>query len=392
MLHRGGCRDHSAERQQRRPNSLPGLADRLCLAPHHRNVRRTTRSRQLSSNGATRARHCKYRGLARAPRRDPHRAADPGGATTAAADHARSPMATSCSRCRAGAPSRTRRRLVPAKFEDAVRCPVHGQRPRPMETWFGTSSRTSFRAPPEVVAAAIERTETRGVDVVFHCHDRSPSKCRRIVARRRVPGDPAELPSWAAGLRSVARCIQDRIVSRTSGAGGRTAGCSRSRRGGSRPGNRQLHRRHPRRSRSDRRPHSGRARGRRGLRCQRRITRAADRARQPAADLRQQGQLPVPRRVEPSCAIYPDHFFCYGCGERGSQRLTDARRGQTTAEAVAYVRDWPGPKPGAARLVLLIDNDRNQKARPRRARRGRWRRRPHGRAARAVGTTSTTWF
>jgi hypothetical protein len=48
--------------------------------------------------------------------------------------------------------------------------------------------------------------------------------------------------------------------------------------------------------------------------------------------------------VEPSCAIYPDHFFCYGCGERGSRLdwLTRAE-GMTAAEAVAYVRDWPGP-------------------------------------------------
>jgi hypothetical protein len=48
--------------------------------------------------------------------------------------------------------------------------------------------------------------------------------------------------------------------------------------------------------------------------------------------------------VEPSCAIYPDHFFCYGCGERGSRLdwLTRAE-GMTAAEAVVHIRDWPGP-------------------------------------------------
>jgi hypothetical protein len=48
--------------------------------------------------------------------------------------------------------------------------------------------------------------------------------------------------------------------------------------------------------------------------------------------------------VEPSCAIYPDHFHCYGCGERGS-RLDWLMRaeGMTAMEAVAFIKDWPGP-------------------------------------------------
>jgi hypothetical protein len=48
--------------------------------------------------------------------------------------------------------------------------------------------------------------------------------------------------------------------------------------------------------------------------------------------------------VEPSCAIYADHFHCYGCGERGS-RLDWLMRveGMTAAEAVTFIKDWPGP-------------------------------------------------
>jgi hypothetical protein len=47
--------------------------------------------------------------------------------------------------------------------------------------------------------------------------------------------------------------------------------------------------------------------------------------------------------VEPSCTIYPDHFHCYGCGEHGSRLdwLTRAE-GMTAAEAVAFIKDWPG--------------------------------------------------
>ena len=47
--------------------------------------------------------------------------------------------------------------------------------------------------------------------------------------------------------------------------------------------------------------------------------------------------------VEPSCTIYPDHFHCFGCGEHGSRLdwLTRAE-GMTVAEAVSFIKDWPG--------------------------------------------------
>jgi hypothetical protein len=45
--------------------------------------------------------------------------------------------------------------------------------------------------------------------------------------------------------------------------------------------------------------------------------------------------------AEPSCTIYPDHFHCFGCGERGS-RLDWLTRveGMTVAEAVNTIKDW----------------------------------------------------
>jgi hypothetical protein len=47
---------------------------------------------------------------------------------------------------------------------------------------------------------------------------------------------------------------------------------------------------------------------------------------------------------EPSCTIYPDHFHCYGCGEHGD-RLDWLMRadGMTEAEAISHIKDWPGP-------------------------------------------------
>jgi hypothetical protein len=48
--------------------------------------------------------------------------------------------------------------------------------------------------------------------------------------------------------------------------------------------------------------------------------------------------------AEPSCAIYPDHFHCFGCGEHGGRLdwLTRAE-GMRRAEAVALIQDWTGP-------------------------------------------------
>jgi hypothetical protein len=46
---------------------------------------------------------------------------------------------------------------------------------------------------------------------------------------------------------------------------------------------------------------------------------------------------------EPSCTIYPDHYFCYGCGQRGS-RLDWLMRveGMTVVEAVRTLKDCTG--------------------------------------------------
>jgi DNA polymerase len=53
---------------------------------------------------------------------------------------------------------------------------------------------------------------------------------------------------------------------------------------------------------------------------------------------------------EPSCTIYPDHFHCFGCGEHGS-RLDWLMRaeGMTETEAVLYIEHWPGPSTATPR-------------------------------------------
>jgi hypothetical protein len=46
----------------------------------------------------------------------------------------------------------------------------------------------------------------------------------------------------------------------------------------------------------------------------------------------------------PSCSIYPDHFYCHGCGARGTRLdwLIEVE-GMTRAEALNALQDWTGP-------------------------------------------------
>lgn len=46
----------------------------------------------------------------------------------------------------------------------------------------------------------------------------------------------------------------------------------------------------------------------------------------------------------PSCSIYPDHFYCHGCGARGTRLewLTEVE-GMTRVEALNALQDWTGP-------------------------------------------------
>ena len=55
---------------------------------------------------------------------------------------------------------------------------------------------------------------------------------------------------------------------------------------------------------------------------------------------------PFHEDVEPSCTIYPDHFHCFGCGEHGDRLdwLTRAE-GMTKAEAITFIKDWPPAPP-----------------------------------------------
>jgi DNA polymerase bacteriophage-type len=67
-------------------------------------------------------------------------------------------------------------RLIPSKYEDApsdvqFMDNAHGQW-KPYRGWFGTFVENVVQGTArDLLAAAIERFETRGIPVVFHCHD-----------------------------------------------------------------------------------------------------------------------------------------------------------------------------------------------------------------------------
>jgi hypothetical protein len=53
-------------------------------------------------------------------------------------------------------------------------------------------------------------------------------------------------------------------------------------------------------------------------------------------------RCPFHSEIEPSCAIYPDHWHCFGCGEHGGRvdwlvRVED----MAEAEAIGFIKDWP---------------------------------------------------
>jgi hypothetical protein len=68
-------------------------------------------------------------------------------------------------------------------------------------------------------------------------------------------------------------------------------------------------------------------------------------------------RCPFHDELEPSCAIYPDHFHCYGCGEHGDRLDWLVRvEGMTKAEAISWIKDWP-PAPA---VTIAGTNDENR--------------------------------
>jgi DNA polymerase len=243
-------------------------------------------------------------------------------------------------------------RLVPAKFEDApADCQfmdnARGQW-KPYRGWFGTFVENVVQGTArDLLAAAIERFETRGLDVVFHCHDEvtievpigtlSDAEFLEILLK---------LPDWATGLplggkvhsgpHYLAPPEQAAVPLAVPNPDDEVIEAAVDTYIGD--------------TRDDIGP----------IYDPDRVEREDDEdfvatLKDNIAPLTELVSLPMTSDckvacpfhddVQPSCAIYVDHFYCFGCGERGSRFDWLTRvEGMTMPEAVAFIKDWPGPQ------------------------------------------------
>jgi DNA polymerase bacteriophage-type len=240
-------------------------------------------------------------------------------------------------------------RLIASKFEDApsdvqFMDNARGQW-KPYRGWFGTFVENVVQGTArDLLAAAIDRLESRGIRVVFHCHDEvtvevpvgslSDTEFLTILL---------ELPSWATGLP----------------LGGKVHSGPHYLEAPEHPAELLI------------------APNPRANVLERAIDVYVEDVRQDIGPIEDPVQLernddedfvanladnvapltelvglpltpdnkvacPFHDDAKPSCQIYPDHFCCFGCGERGS-RLDWLTRveGMTVAEAVNTIREWP---------------------------------------------------
>jgi DNA polymerase len=240
-------------------------------------------------------------------------------------------------------------RLVSAKFEDApadiqFMDNARGQW-KPYRGWFGTFVENVVQGTArDLLAAAIEHFETRGIDVVFHCHDEvtvevpigslSDAEFLQILLK---------LPAWATGLplsgkvhsgpHYLAPPEQEAAPLAAANADEATLD--------------QAIDSYIDDTRDDLGPIDDPVQVERDD-DEDFVANLADGVA-PLTELislrltaDNKVACPFHEDAEPSCTVYPDHFHCFGCGERGS-RLDWLMRveGMTAAEAVAFIKDWP---------------------------------------------------
>ena len=234
-------------------------------------------------------------------------------------------------------------RLVPSKFENASPDVQFMDNARgqwlPTRGWFGVFIENVVQGiARDLLAAAIDRLEARGIAVVLHCHD-------DVVAE--VPIETLsdvdflkavlEVPAWAAGLPIAGKVHSGRHYLEA-------------------PHEAALPVRDPLQQALDvlvdeTREAMGQPEDPKAVELQddkdfvdglpphvaplnELVTVSRD-----ATDM---VSCPFHDDTEPSCKLYPDHYYCFGCGAHGDRVdwLTKAE-GMTKAEAIATINDWP---------------------------------------------------
>ena len=241
---------------------------------------------------------------------------------------------------------------------------------KPVRAWFGTLVENVVQGTArDLLATAIVRAEARGWSVVFHCHDEIVIEVPEgSVSEQEVLALLLEPPAWAAGLPLGGKVHSGPLYLEApetaeppppqTDAGDRRARgrCLRRRRHSS-----PRHQAIERGADEDFLANLGRH------------ARAADRLRV-AADGRRAGACRARSTTtrHPSCKIYPDHFYCYGCGERGDRIDWLTRvEGMTRTRPWPRSSDWSGPattgaaaeRRGEARLRAAASGTRRCRSR-----------------------------
>jgi DNA polymerase len=234
-------------------------------------------------------------------------------------------------------------RLVPAKYEYASSDVEFLDNARgqwqPHRGWFGTFVENVVQGTArDLLAAAIERFEVRGIPVVFHCHDEVTVEVPiRSLSDEEFLSILLKLPTWAIGLPLGGKVHSGPHYLEAPEHPAEPLAAADS-------GDAVLEQAvdsyiaDVREDVEDRTPDE-------------QTVEVVD--LEDAAPLTALVSLPLApgNKVccpfhddgEPSCVVYEDHFHCYGCGEHGSRLDWLVRaEGMTLTEAALCIHDWPG--------------------------------------------------
>jgi DNA polymerase len=207
----------------------------------------------------------------------------------------------------------------------------------PARAWFGTLVENTVQAcARDLLAAALFRFETRGLPVVFHCHDEVVIEVpERSVSEQDVLAILLESPAWAAGLPLGGKVHSGPLYLDAPATAEPPA-----------PKDVDIVERAVNAFVASTAPNAA-------------IAVSADEdflasLGDTIAPLTDFVSLPMDsgRRVScpfhddpnPSCTIYADHYYCHGCGARGDRVDWLTRvEGMTRQEALAALCDWSGP-------------------------------------------------
>jgi DNA polymerase family A/CHC2 zinc finger/Toprim domain len=209
---------------------------------------------------------------------------------------------------------------------------------KPVRAWFGTLVENVVQGTArDLLAAAIIRAEARGWSVVFHCHDEIVIEAAEgSVSEQEVLALLLEPPAWATGLPLGGKMHSGPFYLEAPETGEPPAPKTEQ----------EIVERAVDVFVAATAPNPAIARG-----ADEDFLATLGDTLAPLTDfvalpMDAGGRVSCPfhNDPQPSCKVYSDHFYCYGCGERGDRIDWLTRvEGMTRTEAIAALQDWSGP-------------------------------------------------